>query len=349
MQIFAAPVLGALSDRFGRRPVILLSNLGLSLDYVLMAVAPTLGWLFVGRVLSGVTSASIPTAYAYIADVTGPEGRARAYGLLGAAFGIGFIVGPAAGGLLGQWGPRTPFWVAAALSLANAMYGLFVLPESLPADHRSAFSWRRANPVGSLALLRSERHLRGFAVLHFLFQLAHQSLQSVFVLYTGYRYGWQSVEVGWSLAAMGVCSVAVQGGLVGPIVARLGERRTLIAGLTAGVIGFTIYGLAPTSLVFLLGIPIMSLWGLYGPAAQGLVTRHVARTQQGALQGALASVAMTTGLVGPMLFTQTFAAFIGPRRNWHLPGAPYLLAAALLIVAVALAIQIARPPAPTQA
>lgn len=349
VQFFAAPVLGSLSDRFGRRPVILLSNFGLALDYVLMAVAPSLTWLFLGRVLSGITSASIPTAYAYVADVTAADRRARAYGLLGAAFGVGFIVGPAVGGLLGQWGPRTPFWVAAGLSFANAMYGLFVLPESLPATRRAAFSWRRANPLGSLAFLRAERNVRGFAVLHFLYQLAHQSLQSVFVLYTGYRYGWQSVQVGWSLAAMGVCSVTVQGGLVGPIVSRLGERRTLLAGLVAGTIGFTIYALAPTSRLFIVGIPLMALWGLYGPASQGLVTRHVAPTQQGTLQGALASVAMTTGLVGPVLFTQVFSAFIDPERAAHLPGAPYLLAAVLLVVAVAVAVRVARPPVETPA
>ena len=349
VQFFAAPVLGSLSDRFGRRPVILLSNFGLALDYVLMAVAPSLTWLFLGRVLSGITSASIPTAYAYVADVTAADRRARAYGLLGAAFGVGFIVGPAVGGLLGQWGPRTPFWVAAGLSFANAMYGLFVLPESLPPTRRAAFSWRRANPLGSLAFLRAERNVRGFAVLHFLYQLAHQSLQSVFVLYTGYRYGWQSVQVGWSLAAMGVCSVTVQGGLVGPIVSRLGERRTLLAGLVAGTIGFTIYALAPTSRLFIVGIPLMALWGLYGPTSQGLVTRHVAPTQQGTLQGALASVAMTTGLVGPVLFTQVFSAFIDPGRAAHLPGAPYLLAAVLLVVAVAVAVRVARPPVETPA
>ncbi len=344
VQFFAAPVLGALSDRFGRRPVILLSNFGLALDYVLMAVAPTLTWLFIGRVLSGITSASIPTAYAYVADVTAAERRARAYGLLGAAFGVGFIVGPAAGGLLGEWGPRTPFWVAAALSFANAMYGLFVLPESLPPERRAAFSWRRANPLGSFEFLRAEQHVRGFAVLHFLYQLAHQSLQSVFVLYTGYRYGWQSAEVGWSLAAMGVCSVTVQGGLVGPIVKRLGERRTLLFALMSGTLGFTIYALAPTSGLFIVGIPLMALWGLYGPASQGLVTRHVAPTRQGALQGALASVAMTTGLFGPVLFTQVFSTFIDSGRSTGLPGAPYLLAALLLVVAVAVALQVARAP-----
>jgi DHA1 family tetracycline resistance protein-like MFS transporter len=346
VQLFAAPILGGLSDRFGRRPVILLSNFGLGLDYVLMAAAPSLVWLFVGRVLSGITAASIPTAYAYVADVTPPERRARAYGLLGAAFGTGFVLGPAAGGLLGAWGPRTPFWVAAGLSLANALYGLFVLPESLPAGRRTPFSWRRANPLGSLAFLRADRHVRGFAALQFLFQLAHQSLQSVFVLYTAYRYGWQSAQVGFALAVMGVSSVIVQGGLVGPIVSRLGERRTVLAGLGAGTIGFAMYALAPTSALFLAGIPVMALWGLYTPAAQGLVTRHVPPTQQGALQGALASVTMITGLVGPVIFTQTFALAIGRFRAAGLPGAPYLLASILVVAALALAVRVARPPAP---
>ena len=346
VQFFAAPILGGLSDRFGRRPVILLSNLGLGLDYVLMAVAPSLTWLFVGRILSGITSASIPTAYAYVADVTAPERRARAYGLLGAAFGVGFILGPATGGLLGEWGPRTPFWVAAALSLANATYGFFVLPESLARERRARFSWRRANPLGALAFVRANPRVRGFAVLHFLYQLAHQSLQTVFVLYTAFRYGWSSAHVGGALAVMGISSVIVQGGLVGPIVARLGERRTVLGALAAGTVGFSVYGFAPSAAIFLAGVPIMALWGLYGPASQGLVTRYVSPTEQGALQGALASITMVTGLVGPILFTQTFSAFIGPLRAIRLPGAPYLLSAMLLIVALAIARRVTRREPP---
>src|SRR5579871_4174042 len=217
LQFVASPVLGSLSDRFGRRPVVLTSNFGLGADYLFMALAPSLGWLFIGRVLSAITSASIPTAFAYIADVTPPDRRARSYGLLGAAFGIGFVVGPALGGVLGVLGPRAPFWVAAGFSLANAIYGLFVLPESLAREHRAVFSWKRANPLGSLSLLRSHRQLMGFAVLHFLYNLAHQALQSVFVLYAGYRYGWNSAQVGWSLAGVGVCFALVQGGLVGRV------------------------------------------------------------------------------------------------------------------------------------
>jgi DHA1 family tetracycline resistance protein-like MFS transporter len=349
VQFFASPVLGSLSDRYGRRPVILGSNIGLGLDYVLMALAPSLGWLFVGRILSGVTSASVPTAFAYVADVTAPEKRARAYGLLGAAFGIGFIVGPALGGLLSVFGARAPFWVAAAFSLANATYGVFILPESHPPDHRTPFSWKRANPLGALALLRSHHELLGFATLHFLYHLSHHALTSTFVLYAAYRYGWSSTQVGWGLATVGLCFAVVQAGLVGRIVAAFGERRALIAGLSAGAIGFAIYGLAPTGAAFVAGMPIMSLWGLYGPSAQGLMTRRVGRGMQGALQGALGSVQMTAGLFGPALFAEAFARFISPGRRWQLPGAPYLLASSLLVVGVVIAWRMTRAPSAEEA
>jgi DHA1 family tetracycline resistance protein-like MFS transporter len=341
IQFVASPVLGSLSDRFGRRPVILLSNLGLGFDYVLMALAPTVGWLFAGRVLSGITSASIPTAFAYIADVTPPERRAHAYGLMGAAFGLGFILGPAIGGLLTIWGPRAPFWVAAAFSLANATYGFLILPESLAPDHRATFSWKRANPLGALALLRSHHELLGFATLHVLYHLAHHALTATFVLYATYRYNWGSTDVGWALACVGACFAIVQAGLVGRVVAALGERRTLVTGLAAGALGFAIYGLAPTGAFFLAGIPVMSLWGLYGPAAQGLMTQRVGRNAQGALQGALASLQTATGIFGPALFAETFAAAIS-RRSWQLPGAPYLLASLLLVVAVGIALRVTR-------
>ena len=337
IQLFAAPLLGSLSDRFGRRPVILLSNLGLGMDYVLMALAPTLGWLFVGRLLSGVTSASIPTAYAYIADVTPAERRARSYGLLGAAFGMGFIIGPAVGGWLGTFGPRTPFWVAALLSLANAAYGYFILPESLPADQRAPFSWGRANPLGSLRLIRAVPGLAGFAGMHFLYHLAHQALPAVFVLNSEYRFGWSSATVGLALALVGVGSAIVQAGLVGRIVGAFGERRALIAGLLFGLLGFLVYGLAPSGSVFVIGIPIMSLWGMYSPAMQSLATRRVGRDRQGALQGALSSIQMTTGIFGPVLFAEVFAQSIQPDSAFPHPGAPYLLSAVLLVAAVVVA------------
>jgi DHA1 family tetracycline resistance protein-like MFS transporter len=343
VQLFAAPLLGSLSDRFGRRPVVLLSNLGLGLDYVLMALAPSLGWLFLGRIISGVTSASVPTAYAYIADITAPDRRAKAFGLLGAAFGVGFVLGPALGGMLGSWGPRAPFWVAAVLSLANATYGYFILPESLPPEHRSPFSWARANPLGALRLIRSHTTLTGLATVHALYHLAHQSLGTVFVLNVSYRFGWSSAVVGLTLAATGVCAALVQGGLVGRIVARIGERRTLITGLTAGTLGFAVYGLAPTGALFLMAIPLMALWGMYGPASQGLITRLVERDRQGALQGAFGSVQMSMGIFGPAIFSEVFARAIAPGLTSQLPGAPFLLASLLLLVAIGVARVTTRP------
>ena len=333
MQFGFAPLLGALSDRFGRRPVILLSNFGLGLDYILMAWAPTLPWLFVGRVISGITAASIPTAFAYITDVTPAEKRARAFGMLGAAFGVGFVLGPAVGGLLGEVSPRLPFWAAAVLSLANAAYGLFVLPESLAREPRAGFSWRRANPVGSLTLLRSHPELSGLSIVNFLGYLAHEVLPSTFVLYASLRYGWSTRTLGLTLAGVGVCSGFVQAVLVGPIVARIGERRALLAALLCGAGGFALFGLAASGPVFWLGIPLTALWGISGPASQGLTTRLVQPSEQGQLQGANSSLRGIAGLFGPGLFTFTFAQFIGVRRDWHLPGAPFLLAGLLLAAA----------------
>jgi DHA1 family tetracycline resistance protein-like MFS transporter len=249
---------------------------------------------------------------------------------MGAAFGIGFIIGPAMGGLLSSFSPRLPFWVAAGLSLTNGLYGLFILPESLAPERRAAFSWARANPLGSLRLLRSHPQLMGFATVHFLYNLAHHSLASVFVLYTGYRYGWTTADVGLALTGVGVAFAIVQGALVGPLVGYFGERRTLVAGLVAGAVGFSFYGFAKTGWWFAAGIPIMSMWGLYGPSAQGLMTRRVGPNEQGRLQGALSSVSGITGIVGPGLFSMTFATAIGPLGRLHFPGAPFVLASALL-------------------
>ncbi|HEY6401288.1 MAG TPA: TCR/Tet family MFS transporter, partial [Blastocatellia bacterium] len=244
MQFVFSPTLGALSDRFGRRPVILISCFGLGLDYILMAIAPTMWWLFAGRVISGITAASFPTAGAYIADVTPPEKRAAGFGMIGAAWGVGFVMGPALGGLLGEMNPRLPFWFAAGLTLLNAIYGLFVLPESLAPESRKAFAWRRANPVGSLILLRSHPELLGLSSVNFIYFLAHQVLTSVFVLYAGFRYGWNERAVGLTLALIGVFTIVVQAGVVKRVVARFGERRALFAGLICGGVGYAIYGLA---------------------------------------------------------------------------------------------------------
>lgn len=330
MQFVFSPVMGALSDRFGRRPVILLSNLGAGLDYVLMALAQSLPLLFLGRVISGITAASISTASAYIADVTPPAERAAAFGMIGVAFGLGFVIGPAVGGLLGSIDPRLPFWFAAGLSLANATYGLLVLPESLPPERRSPFTWRSANPVGALTMLGSHRELFDLAMVTFLSTLAHGALPSMFVLYTGYRYGWDERTVGLTLAAVGVCSMIVQGGVVRPLVARFGERAVLLTGMWIGVAGFLAHGLAPTGTWFVAGVPCIGLWGMAGAALQGLMTTRVGASAQGQLQGAIGSVRGIAELIGPLVFTFSFSFAIAPERSWHLPGTPFLLAAAML-------------------
>ncbi len=336
-QFFFSPIQGALSDRFGRRPVILLSNLGLGLDFVLMAVVETLPLLFLGRVLAGVFSASISTANAYIADVVPPERRAASFGMLGAAFGIGFIIGPALGGLLGGIDLRLPFWVAAGLSGANFLYGLLILPESLPAERRRPFELRRASPLGSLRLLRGYPQVTGLVAANVVSQLAHYVLPSVFVLYAGHRYGWGQDRVGYVLALVGVCNVIVQAGLVRRIVARFGERRSLVAGLLFGSAGFVVQGLATTGAMFLLAVPLLALWGLAGPSSQALMTRQVAADEQGRLQGAVTSAVSLTGVFGPAMFAAVFAYSIAAGAWLELPGAPFLLAAALLLLAALIA------------
>jgi DHA1 family tetracycline resistance protein-like MFS transporter len=336
MQFAFSPVQGALSDRFGRRPVILISNFGLGLDYILMAAAPNLAVLFVGRVISGITSASISTGYAYISDVTPPEKRAARFGMMGVAFGVGFVLGPALGGLAGSVSPRLPFWIAAGLSLANGMYGLLVLPESLPVERRAGFSWRRANPFGALALLRSNVELGALATVSFLSNLAHASLPSISVLYMQYRYGFDERMVGFTMAAVGACSMVVQGALIGRTVKRLGERATMILGLGFGVLGFAVFGLATTGPLFWCGIPIMALWGLASPASLGLMSRRVGASEQGRLQGANASLMGVANMLGPGLFTQAFALSIG-EGAWQFPGAGYLLASLLIALAMLVA------------
>ena len=349
MQFVFSPILGALSDRYGRRPVMLLSTLGLGLDYILMAVAPNLWWLFIGRVISGITAANFSTANAYIADVTPPEDRASAFGLMGAAFGLGFVLGPAIGGITGDLDPRLPFWIAAALTLANTAYGYFVLPESLPREKRMGFAWARANPVGSLRLLSQHRELLGLAGVAFLYHLAHVVLPAVAVLYTSYRYGWDGKTMGLTLAAVGVASGIVQAGLIRPTISALGERTTLLVGLLCGVAGFAIYGLATTTMGFWAGIPVMALWGLGGAAAMGIMSRLVSGSEQGQLQGANSSLVALAGLFGPYLFSYVFARSIGDDAAWQMPGAPFLLASAMLLAATVLAWWVTRPVSASQA
>jgi DHA1 family tetracycline resistance protein-like MFS transporter len=347
MQLICSPVFGSLSDRFGRRPVILVSNFGLAFDYVVMALAPTWHWLLVGRVISGITASSIPTAFAYIADVTPPEKRTASFGLVGAAFGLGFTAGPLLGGVLGMTNPRLPFWVAAALSMANGFYGLFVLPESLAKDKRAPFSWARANPVGSLVMLLRHSGLFALALVNFLGYVAHVVLPSTFVLYAGYRYGWNIRTVGVALFIVGIGSMVVQGALIRPVLKRFGERRTLLIGLFFGVIGFAMSGLAPTSPLFWLSLVFDSLWGLAGPAAMGLMAARVGPSEQGQLQGANNSLRAISELIGPSMFTLTFAYFISSGKSFGMPGAPFLLATLFLAASLALAVKVAVPAAKT--
>jgi DHA1 family tetracycline resistance protein-like MFS transporter len=339
MQFLFSPVLGMLSDRCGRRPVVLLSNFGLALDYMIMAMAPSLRWFFLGRILSGLSSSSLPTATAYISDITAPEKRAKAFGLLGAAYGVGFIVGPAIGGWLSLHNPRLPFWVAGAASLLNASYGLFVLPESLPPERRQRrLVWKNANPIGALRLLRSHAELLGLASVNFFGYLAYEIYATVWILYVMYRFGWDQRMIGMALAVVGVLSIVYSAVLVGPVVARLGERRTLLAGLLFAAAGFVLYGWAGSSITFIVAMAITGLWQLAGPTSQSLMTWRVSASEQGELQGAIGSLHGIAMIIGPQMFASTFAYFIS--RDHHMPGAPWYLAALLLAISLVIAVYV---------
>jgi MFS transporter, DHA1 family, tetracycline resistance protein len=342
VQFFASPVLGALSDHFGRRPVILLSNLGLGLDYILMALSPNLWWLCAGRLIAGVTSASVSTASAYIADVTAPENRAQKFGLLGAAFGLGFVLGPAIGGILGDIDLHYPFWAAAAMSLINFGYGYFVLPESHKPENRTAFTWSKANPMSSLRLLLSDRNLWSFGSAIFLSQLAHTVLPSIYVLYAGYRYGWGPAEMGWLLASVGISSVIVQGGLVKPVVKAIGERASALVGLIAGGIALIWYGTASEGWLVWLGVPFGAFWGLFNATSQAIMSKSVSAADQGKLQGANTSILALANILGPLLFAFAFARGIDQNLNWNLPGLGFWLAGAILFAACAITYGVTR-------
>ena len=336
MQFFFSPVLGSLSDRFGRRPVVLLSNFGLGLDYILMALAPSLNYLFIGRVLAGITASSVPTAQAYMSDVTPREKRAAAFGMLQAAFGFGFIVGPALGGYLGSLHPRLPFWVSAGLSLLNAVYGFFVLPESLSKQNRSAFSWKRANPVGSVRMLVRSRTLVALSGVLLLGYIAQNSLLNVYVVYADYRYQWSDRTVGVSLAALGAITILYGFFLVRRASAWVGDRRATLYGLFGGALGYLVFAAAPNGLIFLSGMPLLNLTSIAWPATQGIMSRAAAANEQGQLQGAINSLRGVAGMLGPGLFTWLFAKAVGDWSGLHLPGLPYYVAAALMFCSVAL-------------
>lgn len=339
VQFVSTPIFGIVSDRIGRRPLILLSNIGTSLDYVIMALAPGLGWLFVGRLISGATTASMTTAYAYIADATKPHERAKAYGLIGSAFGLGFIIGPAIGGWLGTYGPRVPFWAAAAFSMANFLYGLFVLPESLAVEHRtSTIDWKKANPISAFGFLQKRPQILGLASVNFLGYLAHESLPIVWVIYCIARFGWNSWQVGLTLTLVGATSVLSQLFLVGPVVKKFGERRTMVLGLAFAALGYICFSFA-NGWVVVAGIAVSAL-GFYMPASQALLTHRVAPNEQGQLQGALGAVRSLTMILGPVLFAWVFQHTIGIANPEWLRGAPWVLAGLLVIAAVPLAIAV---------
>ncbi len=333
MQFFCSPLLGMLSDRVGRRPVILVSNAVTVVDYAIMALAPNLWWLFAGRVLSGIATSNMTAAGAYIADVTPPEKRAAAFGILGSAFGLGFVLGPAIGGIVGNVNPRITFWAAAAIALLNTLYGLFVLPESLSRERRTPrLEWKRANPVGSLRLLRSHHELWGLTWVNFVTYLAHEVFPNVWVIYCIAAFGWSTGSIGLTLALVGTVAAINQATMIGPVVKRLGERRTLLASLVIAVAGLALMGVN-NGILFLVAAVIISL-PMYQASSQALMTRRVGAAEQGELQGALGSVRGISMLIGPSLFTLVFAQFAGPWRSLGLIGAPWFLAALLYAVSL---------------
>jgi len=346
MQGIASPVIGSLSDRFGRRPVILVSTAGLAIDFVIMALAPNLWWLALGRAITGITSASFTTVNAYIADVTPVEKRSRAYGLLGAIFSCGIVAGPLLGGVLGEVSPRAPFWAAAVLSALTFLYGIFLLPESLTPERRMPFSRHRANPMGSLRLLRSSKELSGLSLLTFLSYFSGLAFATVFVLYASYRYQWQTWHVGVLFAAVGVLNMIVQGVLVGPITQRIGDRGALLLGLAVSAVGMVGMGLASSGLWFVLALVPLAFGGLATPALQSLMTRQVSESEQGQLQGANMSIISAAGLLSPLFFGMVYSITTSADSNYGpFPGAAFLIASVFEMMAAVGAWIVARQSA----
>ncbi|WP_443748039.1 TCR/Tet family MFS transporter [Asticcacaulis solisilvae] len=336
-QFIFSPIQGGLSDSIGRRPVILASNFGTGVDYLLMAVAPNLWWLLIGRVISGITAASISTAYAYMSDVTPPEGRAKVFGTMGAAFGIGFIVGPAVSAFLGHQNPHLPLFFAAALSLANFLYGLFVLPESLPADRRKPFSFHAANPVGAVKFLARSGQVLRLASMYLLMMFSQNVYPTTFVLYAGYRFNWGMREVSLCLSAVGVMAAVVQAGLTGIIVKRIGERRTMFIGLTCAAVAFLGYGLAPTWWSFVIFMPIGAFGGLAAPNIQSLMSGNVPPNEQGTLQGANSALSSMANMLAPLVFGTVLSAVTRPEVSRDFSGSAFCVSGVIVLLALVLA------------
>ncbi|HWJ91321.1 MAG TPA: TCR/Tet family MFS transporter [Flavisolibacter sp.] len=342
MQFFCAPVIGSLSDRYGRRPVLLISLLGFGIDYLFMAFAPTIGWLFLSRVIAGITGASFTTASAYIADVSTKETRAQNFGLLGAAFGLGFIIGPSVGGLLAEFGLRIPFIVAASLCLLNALYGYFVLPESLSKENRRPFQWSRANPLGSLMHLKKYPAVLGLIASLVLVYIAAHALQSTWTYINLERFHWSKKLLGLSLGVVGFMTMLVQGGLIRFINPKLGNERSVYIGLAIYSVGMLSFAFANQSwMMFAFMVPYC-LGGIAGPALQAILAGHVPPNEQGELQGALTSMISLTSIVGPLVMTNLFAYFTKPAAPVHFSGAPFLLGSVLLLVSAVVAYFVLR-------
>lgn len=338
MQFFCAPILGGLSDRFGRRSVLLISLFGFGLDYLFLAFAPTIGWLFVGRVIAGIMGASFTTATAYIADVSSPEKRAQNFGLVGAAFGLGFIIGPVIGGIIGfNFGPRAPFMAAACLTLVNWLYGYFILPESLPKDRRRKFDWKRANPIGSLMQFKKYPVVLGLVASIVLIYLSAHATQSTWNYYTMEKFGWNEAWVGYSLGAIGLMIALVQGVLIRIIIPKIGQERGVYIGLTLYCIGFVLFAFASEGwMMFAFLIPY-ALGGIAGPSLQGIMAGQVNSNEQGELQGAMTSLVAATSIIGPPMMTNLFAYFTKPENHIYFPGAPFLMGAVLSLISSLLA------------
>ncbi|MBI3520247.1 MAG: TCR/Tet family MFS transporter [Bacteroidetes bacterium] len=337
MQFLFSSVLGGLSDRYGRRPILLLSLLGLGVDYVFLALAPTIIWLFVGRMIAGISGASFTTASAYIADISEPEKRAQNFGMVGAAFGLGFILGPLIGGLFADFGSRVPFLVAAGLSLLNALYGFFVLPESLSQEHRRAFDWKRANPIGTFINLKRHKEIIWLIVVIFLLNIAGQSPQSTWTYYTILKFDWSTRMVGASLAFVGLSIAIVQGGLIRVIVPKLGQEKSVYLGFAFSLLGYILFAFATQGwMMFAFMIPF-ALGGIAMPAIQGVISNRVPDNEQGEMQGAITSLISITSIIGPVLMTELFYSFTQNNAALYFPGAPFMMSAILVAISLFIA------------
>jgi MFS transporter, DHA1 family, tetracycline resistance protein len=342
-QFLFSPILGSLSDRFGRRPVLLISLFGLGVDYIIQGLATSIGWLFFGRVMAGVMGASISTANAYIADISNDDNRARNFGLIGVTFGLGFIFGPTLGGMLGGIHLRLPFFVAASLAILNWMYGYFVLPESLPPERRESFSFRGLSPLDSLRLIRSYPLVSGLAIVFALRTLAQRGLENTWVLYTAKKFAWDEQTNGWVLGWVGLTALIVQGGLVRPVIKRLGERKTLLVGTAISAVAFFGYGFATEGWMLPLIISLGGIGGLAGPASQSLLTSTVKNTEHGRVQGAMTSLQGFISILAPMLFTTGLFTYFSRKDAWiYFPGAPFIVGGTLIAIAWVIALVVVK-------